>query len=107
MIPSVSRNVHYVSYGTPGGEYASACRAAIVTEAVPVARGSWEESRASEVSLFVMSPAGLFFPRNVLFDAGSDQAPVPVTAFDAVPEPLCGGRWYAGGTWHWPARVPE
>ena len=32
MKPSVSRMVHYVSYGTPGGEYASACRAAVVTE---------------------------------------------------------------------------
>ena len=28
--PSVGRVVHYVSYGTPGGEYTSQCRAAIV-----------------------------------------------------------------------------
>lgn len=30
--PSVGRVVHYVSYGTPGGEYQSECRAAVVTE---------------------------------------------------------------------------
>lgn len=32
QIPSVGRIVHYVSYGTPGGEYTSECRAAIITE---------------------------------------------------------------------------
>lgn len=29
--PSISGSVHYVSYGTPGGEYTSQCRAAIIT----------------------------------------------------------------------------
>jgi len=43
--------VHYVSYGTPGGEYKSCCRAAIVTEIGP------EE----EVILAVINPTGLFF----------------------------------------------
>lgn len=28
----IGRIVHYVSYGTPGGEYTSECRAAVVTE---------------------------------------------------------------------------
>lgn len=32
MKPSIGRVVHYVSYGTPGGEYGKECRAAIVTE---------------------------------------------------------------------------
>jgi len=36
-LPTVGRVVHYVSYGTPGGEYTSQCRAAMVTEA-----GGWE-----------------------------------------------------------------
>lgn len=31
QVPSVGRIVHYVSYGTPGGEYTSECRAAIIT----------------------------------------------------------------------------
>jgi hypothetical protein len=35
MQPSVGRIVHYVSYGTPGGEYGQECRAAIVTEVPP------------------------------------------------------------------------
>jgi hypothetical protein len=32
MKPSVGRTVHYVSYGTPGGEYKSKCRAAIIAD---------------------------------------------------------------------------
>ena len=30
--PSVGRVVHYVSFGTPGGEFTAQCRAAIITE---------------------------------------------------------------------------
>lgn len=30
--PHVGDQVHYVSFGTPGGEYSSRCRAAFVTE---------------------------------------------------------------------------
>ena len=52
--PSVGRVVHYVSYGTPGGEYTSQCRAAIVAG---VADGA-------EVDLCVLNPTGLFFNRS-------------------------------------------
>lgn len=31
MTPSIGRIVHYVSYGTTGGEYPSVCRAAVIT----------------------------------------------------------------------------
>jgi hypothetical protein len=79
--PSVGRVVHYVSYGTPGGEYASECRAAVITETVPIARGSAEVG----VSLAVLNPAGMFFNRNVPQDEDS----------------------HAGGTWHWPEREPS
>lgn len=81
--PSIGRIVHYVSYGTPGGEYKSECRAAIVTEVTehPDADGS--------VGLCVMNPTGLFLNRSVPHAedkaAGADQHP--------------------GGTWHWPERV--
>jgi hypothetical protein len=34
--PSVGHPVHYVAYGTPGGEYQSVCRHAVVTEV-----GAW------------------------------------------------------------------
>ena len=101
MKPSVGRIVHYVSYGTPGGEYNSLCRAAIVTEVT-------EHPDADMTSgLCVLNPTGQFFNRGVPLDLGSEQAPIPVTAFDTIPEPACDGRWHVGGTWHWPAREPE
>lgn len=54
--PAVGRVVHYVSYGTPGGEYASKCRAALITEV-----GEFE----GVVSLAVLNPTGLFFDQNL------------------------------------------
>jgi hypothetical protein len=77
MIPSISRDVHYVSYGIPG-EYASGCRAAKVTAVL-----SLDDS--PRVSLFVMSPNGVFFDLDVRQDEDG----------------------HADGTWHWPERVPE
>lgn len=77
--PSVGRIVHYTSYGTPGGEYASVCRAAVVTamhdmDPVP-------EHGVPYVDLCVLNPEGLFFNGHVKFDEGR-----------------------TGGTWHWPER---
>lgn len=85
--PSVGRVVHYVSYGTPGGEYISECRAAIVTEVThtevneqtPGGDGTFRQA----VGLMVANPTGLFFNRGCLQDEDSR----------------------AGGTWHWPERV--
>jgi hypothetical protein len=97
--PSVGRVVHYVSYGTPGGEYSRECRAAIITEAWPpgaFAPGSSEEHRASEVGLCVLNPTGQFFNRGVQQDEGPDEG---------IGTNLCGGKLYRGGSWHWPARV--
>lgn len=74
-VPSVGRIVHYVSYGTPGGEYTSECRAAVVTEVF----------REDVVSLCVLNPTGQFFNQRV--ELGDPQ-----------PRAL-------GGTWHWPERV--
>jgi hypothetical protein len=75
VTPSVGCIVHYVSYGTPRGEYVSTCRAAIIAGVhlepeSQVARGN--------VDLVVLNPAGLFFQ-----ECGYDQAGRP-------------------GTWHWP-----
>jgi hypothetical protein len=53
--PSIGRIVHYVSYGTPGGEYPSACRAAIVT--------ALDDSGTP--CLCVLNPEGLFFNQYV------------------------------------------
>ena len=75
MKPSVGRMVHYVSYGTPGGEYPSVCRAAVITEVrSPV---------GNIVSLCVLNPEGLFFNKQVEQDEEQKR----------------------GGTWHWPERV--
>lgn len=77
--PSVGRIVHYVSYGTPGGEYPSVCRAAIVA-----AVDDYQDSpRVGHVSLCVLNPEGMFFDKAVLHDEESKR----------------------GGTWHWPERV--
>jgi hypothetical protein len=78
--PSVGRIVHYVSYGTPGGEYTSQCRAAIIA-AVP--SGVWTEEDGQPLDLVVLNPTGLFFNR------------CPQDESDP----------HFGGTWHWPERV--
>lgn len=85
--PTVGATVHYVSYGTPGGEYTSQCRAAIVTavrddEPVP-------EHRVPYVDLCVLNPTGMFFNQNALYDAPTEH--------DAG-----NGEAPRGGTWHWP-----
>lgn len=54
--PSVGRIVHYVSYGTPKGEYTSECRAAIVTAV---------RENSEYVDLAVLNPTGLFFDRSL------------------------------------------
>jgi hypothetical protein len=77
MQPSVGRVVHYTSYGTPGGEYPSVCRAAVVTDTVHSAAGiAWP------VSLCVLNPEGMFFNKDVPYS-----------------------EEHKGGTWHWPERV--
>lgn len=84
MKPTVGRIVHYVSYGTPGGEYASECRAAIVTEVGDMLSQACA-SREGYVGLCVVNPAGQFFNRGVPYD--DDE--------------------HRGGTWHWPERTDE
>jgi hypothetical protein len=53
--PSVGRAVHYQSYGTPGGEYESVCRAATITEVIDDVT----------IGVCVMNPEGLFFKQGV------------------------------------------
>ena len=89
-VPSVGRIVHYQAYGTPGGEYASVCRAAVVTGVRPVtdmdrAQADLEhrEYVPEVVGLAVLNPTGMFFNPNVMQDETN----------------------HRGGTWHWPERV--
>ena len=87
MKPSVGRIVHYVSYGTPGGEYKKECRAAIVTEVDgrAVRPPTLEETDSWVVGLCVLNPTGQFFNRGVV----------------QMENPS-----HDGGTWHWPEREP-
>lgn len=75
-IPTVGRIVHYVAFGTPGGEYqAGAHRAAIVTEADP---GNMT------VSLAIFNPTGYHWRQGAPYAHESENTP---------------------GSWHWPERV--
>jgi hypothetical protein len=108
--PSVGRIVHYVSYGTPGGEYTSECRAAIVTEV------GLDNGDGAKLGLAVLNPTGMFFSRAVPYHDGSEtpgkedcpNEPHGVIPFRYCPEPGCGWTKASrkGGTWHWPERVP-
>lgn len=60
QLPSVGRVVHYVSYGTPRGEYKSECRAAIVT--------SVRDAELGVVSLCVLNPDGIFHNKDCKHD---------------------------------------
>lgn len=86
--PSVGRIVHYVAYGTPGGEFpVGAHRAAIITEINDqmLAEGAqFPFEGAGRVGLCVLNPTGQFFNRGVPYDATA-QTP---------------------GSWHWPEHVP-
>lgn len=86
--PSVGRIVHYKSYGTPGGEFEPACRAAVITEVpfdVPDGYGSADVNDGTIVNLCVLNPSGMFFDQCLEYDE-------------------TGSR---GGTWHWPERTGE
>lgn len=72
--PSVGRVVHYVSFGTPKGEFVPAHRAAIVTEVSP--------TNPSVIKVCVLNPTGIFFSEWLSNDEVSS----------------------TGGTWHWPER---
>lgn len=56
MKPTVGRIVHYTSYGTPGGEFPSVCRAAVVADVTV---------DPEVVDLVVLNPNGTFFNRAV------------------------------------------
>ncbi len=56
--PSVGRIVHYQAYGTPGGEYKSVPRAAVVTQV---------NDEPGSVGLCILNPTGQFFNQAVPF----------------------------------------
>ncbi len=58
MLPSVGRIVFYQSYGSPGGEFKSEPRAAIITAV----------KNETTVSLCVLNPNGFFFNLECFYD---------------------------------------
>lgn len=69
MKPRIGQTVHYVSYGTPGGEYPSVCRAATVTAVDTYQDGEAGSGlHVGHVSLAVHNPEGMFFNRSVLHE---------------------------------------
>jgi hypothetical protein len=101
--PSIGSIVHYVSYGTPGGEYKSECRAAVVTEVA---------ADDSTAGLCVLNPTGQFFNRGVPYHDGAETpgvADCPNPEAHGSPFRYCSCGWaeasFKGGTWHWPERV--
>jgi hypothetical protein len=106
--PSIGRIVHYVSYGTPGGEYKSECRAAVITEVPDV------DGVPQTVGLCVLNPTGQFFNRTVPYYDGHgapSREDCPDRGTHGSPFRYCACGWTegapAGGTWHWPERVPD
>ena len=93
--PSVGRIVHYVAYGTPGGEFpAGVCRAAVITECnygpgnMPPSGTPLQidaDGVCRSIGVCVLNPTGLFFNRGIPHDP-TGQVP---------------------GTWHWPERTVE
>lgn len=85
--PSVGRVVHYVAYGTPGGEFpAGVCRAAMITEVDPPRGNPGEPDVPLEidsVGICVLNPTGLFFNRHIPHDEAGKRP----------------------GSWHWPERT--
>lgn len=59
MTPSIGRIVHYHSFGTPGGEFKPAPRAAVVTQVNADVRNS--------VGLCILNPTGQYFNTDVPF----------------------------------------
>jgi hypothetical protein len=107
--PTVGRIVHYVSYGTPNGEYPSTCRAAIVTAIDTYQDGG--DQHIGHISLAVLNPEGMFFNRAVHHHDGAETPGDPDCTdqdYHGNPHRYCACGWieasYKGGTWHWPER---
>lgn len=100
MTPSVGRIVHYVSYGTPGGEYTSQCRAAMVAEV-----GAWITVQTRSVPSYSTSEGR---PIRDIEQWFYDDACALVVSnpsgqfFNSCKHDEDDKR---GGTWHWPERV--
>jgi hypothetical protein len=105
-IPRIGETVHYVSYGTPGGEFGKECRAAIVTQVLD--REPVPEHGVPYVGLCVLNPTGQFFNPKIKYHDGAGEPgdpKCPEAAHHADgPFRYCACGWteptYQGGTCH-------
>lgn len=122
-LPSVGRIVHYMSFGTPGGEYTARCRAAVVVEVgqwvttaalpdhgdctphnvagrlptVPCASCDSNRRILRQVWQYNAVALAVLNPTGLFFNgAGEVACRHDEPDRDHTP---------AGGTWHWPERV--
>lgn len=99
-VPAIGERVHYVSYGTPGGEFPKRCRAAVVTEVGT----QWSDGHV--VGLCVLNPTGLFFHAlsdgGCKYHLGDTWDDVNDTSDRIGQAHWCGNerRVFHGGTWH-------
>lgn len=98
--PTVGRIVHYVSFGTPGGEYPSTCLAALVTEVA---------DSSGECTLATFYPNGMAFKQGVPYDDGAETPGAPDCDAPHDIRRYCPCGWveahHRAGTWHWPERA--
>lgn len=120
--PRLCDPVHYVSFGTPGGEYPSVCRAAIVTgvgDLIGTHATIPHDSDEQALSLCVLNPEGFFFNRGVIYHDGAGDPGNPECLSrvnHGNPFRYCACGWtepqFKGGTWHFaehnqPGPAPE
>lgn len=113
--PAIGAIVHYQSYGSPGGEYKSTCRAAIVTAVDTYQDGEGGGGlHVGHVSLCVLNPEGFYFNRAVLQDEGGETPGSPDCANrqqHGDPFRYCSCGWmeasHKGGTWHYREGCPH
>lgn len=95
-VPSVGRDVHYVSRGSADGVYPAVCRAAKITEVGPDGR----------VGLAILNPDGLHFhPLTKNGGVAYDDRDDPPGGLPQGWVQLDGPPPGAPGTWHWPERA--
>lgn len=98
--PRIGDVVHYVSYGTPGGEYTSECRAAVVTEV-----GAWITVETTPAESYSRSEGRPIRTAEQWFysDALTLKVLNPTGEFSNVCKH--DEAYKRGGTWHWPERA--
>ncbi|MBM0203534.1 hypothetical protein JNW90_10710 [Micromonospora sp. STR1s_5] len=95
VTPQLGGQVHYVSYGTPAGEFLSTCRSAQVT-----AEGAWLDQDVEHTGNGTRSVHQRWDPTAAALHVAN---PTGTYFSTQVPQDPAG----AGGTWHHPEWCPH